>query len=58
VTKRAVLGKNAHGARLVAAMLRHGVTHLVTFNAQDFTRFPEVAAVLPQDVHALAVGEA
>ena len=36
VSKYAVLGKKAHDARLVAAMLRHGVTHLLTFNAQDF----------------------
>lgn len=38
VTSREVLGKLAHDARLVAAMLRHGVTHLLTFNDQDFAR--------------------
>lgn len=39
VTTNAVLGKNAHDARLVAAMLVHGVTHLLTFNDADFRRF-------------------
>lgn len=32
-------GKNAHDARLVAAMVRHGLTHILTFNAQDFSRY-------------------
>ena len=31
-----VKGKNAHDARLVAAMLRQDVSHLLTFNDQDF----------------------
>ncbi|MCC6494004.1 MAG: type II toxin-antitoxin system VapC family toxin [Pirellulales bacterium] len=53
VARYRILGKRAHDARLVAAMLRHGITHLLTFNAQDFTRFPEVAAILPQDAHTL-----
>jgi predicted nucleic acid-binding protein len=47
VVRYAVLGKLAHDARLVAAMLRHGVTHLLTFNAPDFARFQEVAALDP-----------
>ena len=31
-------GTNAYDARLAAAMLTHGVTHLLTFNAKDFRR--------------------
>jgi predicted nucleic acid-binding protein len=48
VTTREVLGKPAHDARLVAAMLRHGVTHLLTFNAQDFARFAEITVIAPE----------
>jgi predicted nucleic acid-binding protein len=35
----AVLGVGAHDARIVAAMKTHAVTHLITFNADDFKRF-------------------
>jgi hypothetical protein len=31
-----VVGKNGHDARLVAAMKVYGLTHLLTFNVQDF----------------------
>lgn len=34
-----VVGKNAHDAHLVAAMAAHGITHLLTFNDQDFRRY-------------------
>jgi predicted nucleic acid-binding protein len=40
VVAHAVLGKNAHDARIAATMLIHGVTHLLTFNDADFRRFP------------------
>ena len=50
VTTHAVLGKNAHDARLVAAMLVHGVTHLLTFNDQDFRRFTAVTVLTPAAV--------
>ena len=36
-----IVGKQVHDARLVAAMRVHGVTHLLTFNAPDFARFPK-----------------
>jgi hypothetical protein len=35
-----VIGKNAHDARFVAAMTVHGLTHLLTFNTQDFSAIP------------------
>ena len=44
-----VVGKQAHDARLVAAMIRHGVTHLLTFNGQDFARFREITVLAPAD---------
>jgi predicted nucleic acid-binding protein len=50
VTTHAVLGKNAHDARLVAAMLVHGVTHLLTFNDADFRRFTAITVLTPSAV--------
>lgn len=47
VTTHAVSGVNVHDARLVAAMLVHGLTHILTFNTSDFARFSEIAAVDP-----------
>lgn len=47
VVDRAVRGKPSHDARIVAAMLRHGMTHLLTFNDADFKRYPEVTVLLP-----------
>jgi predicted nucleic acid-binding protein len=55
VTAHAVLGKNAHDARLVAAMLVHGVTHLLTFNDQDFRQFAAVTPLTPAAVLAAPV---
>jgi predicted nucleic acid-binding protein len=37
-----VSGKSAHDARLVAAMVVHGVESILTFNAQDFLRYGEI----------------
>jgi predicted nucleic acid-binding protein len=42
-----VTGKNAHDARLVAAMNVHGVTHLLTFNTADFVRYQGITALDP-----------
>jgi predicted nucleic acid-binding protein len=50
-----VKGKQAHDARLAAAMQRHGIAHLLTFNAADFSRYPFVTICSPV---ALASGAA
>src|SRR5262249_44588037 len=42
VATHSVAGKNAHDARLVAAMTVHGLTQLITFNTADFARFPGI----------------
>jgi predicted nucleic acid-binding protein len=52
VTAHAVGGKNAHDARLVAAMLTHGLTHLLTFNDADFVRFTTITVATPAGVLA------
>jgi predicted nucleic acid-binding protein len=45
-----VKGKNAHDARLVAAMQRHGLTDLLSFNKPDFARFTAINAFTPAEV--------
>lgn len=55
VSNHRVQGKPAHDARLVAAMQRHGVQHLLTFNKPDFARFPSIAAFTPAEVLTGAV---
>ncbi len=39
-------GKQVHDANLVAAMLEHRITRLLTFNAADFRRFGSVIEVV------------
>ena len=45
----AVSGVQVHDARLVAAMHVHAVTHLLTLNDRDFTRYPDITAVNPRN---------
>jgi len=48
VLAHAVSGAQVHDARLVAAMHVHGVTHLLTLNVRDFTRYPAITIVHPR----------
>jgi len=48
VTQYAVSGKPAHDARLVAAMLVHGLMQLLTFNVDDFVRFSTITVLSPR----------
>jgi predicted nucleic acid-binding protein len=51
VMAHAVSGVQVHDARLVAAMLTHGLTHVLTFNVDDFRRYSDIITpVHPQDV--------
>jgi predicted nucleic acid-binding protein len=45
-----IVGINVHDARLVAAMLVHGMTRILTFNIDDFKRYREITAVHPSEV--------
>jgi len=40
-----VSGTKVYDARLVAAMQVHGITHILTFNTQDFTRYANIGIV-------------
>jgi predicted nucleic acid-binding protein len=50
VTSYQIQGKRVHDARLVAVMLAHGVTHLLTFNPDDFRNINEIVVLHPQAI--------
>ena len=45
-----VRGPKAHDTRYVAAMMRHGLSHILTFNEKDFRRYPAITALKPESV--------
>jgi len=47
VVRYRVSGKNVHDARLVAAMLVHGINEILTFNGPDFARYAEISVLNP-----------
>jgi predicted nucleic acid-binding protein len=44
-----VSGVQVHDARLVAVMKVHGIRQIVTFNAGDFTRYPGIDVIHPDN---------
>ena len=54
VVDYSISGVTVHDARLVAAMMSHKVTHILTFDTEDFARYkPEgIVAVNPTNVFA------
>jgi predicted nucleic acid-binding protein len=50
VSSHSVRGKQAHDARLAAAMQRHSVAHLLTYNADDFKRYAFLQVLTPAAV--------
>ena len=56
VTTHRVIGRRVHDARLVAVMLAHQITHLLTFNRDDFRQFGEIVVVEPAEVVPAAQG--
>jgi predicted nucleic acid-binding protein len=51
VSAEGVSGRQVHDARLVAVMDVHSITHLLTFNTNDFRRYSTITVVHPEDVH-------
>lgn len=45
-----VKGKQVHDARIASVMPVHGVSHLLTFNGDDFKRFAHITPVHPNDL--------
>ncbi|WP_442484941.1 type II toxin-antitoxin system VapC family toxin [Aeoliella sp. SH292] len=52
VEKYDISGKTTHDARLVAAMVRHRMERLLTFNSAHFARFDEIQVWTPEAVVA------
>jgi predicted nucleic acid-binding protein len=52
VVRYSVAGAKVHDARLVASMLVHGVTNILTSNDRDFGRYAGISAVHPRSVVA------
>src|SRR5262249_49486447 len=50
VVVHGVQGVQIHDARLVALMQTEGITHIVTLNGADFSRYPGVVALSPTAV--------
>jgi predicted nucleic acid-binding protein len=50
VVQYQVSGKQVYDARLVAAMNTNRITHLLTFNTADFTRYRGITVVNPSSV--------
>jgi predicted nucleic acid-binding protein len=47
VVSHSILGVQVHDAKLVAAMMLHGITDILTFNGKDFARYPGINAISP-----------
>jgi predicted nucleic acid-binding protein len=50
IVQHQVRGKNAHDARLVAAMMVHGIDQLLTFNVSDFQRYRNIMVLDPAQI--------
>ncbi|MDG2991341.1 type II toxin-antitoxin system VapC family toxin [Candidatus Synechococcus calcipolaris G9] len=50
VTTHRVMGKRTHDARIIAAILANGITHLLTFNPSDFAGMSGITIIHPQDL--------
>jgi predicted nucleic acid-binding protein len=49
-----VMGVQVHDARLVAWMESHGISQILTLNPADFSRYPGITPITPQEVLATA----
>jgi predicted nucleic acid-binding protein len=50
VVAHAVRGVQVHDTRLVATMKTYNIPQIVTFNVEDFARFPDIEVVHPQSL--------
>lgn len=50
VVTHSVSGVQVYDTRLVAAMNVQGITHIVTYDKDDFKRFQNITALLPSEV--------
>ena len=52
VLTQGISGKQGHDAHLVAMMQVHSITSILTFNTEDFIRFPGIQVLNPAEVNA------
>jgi predicted nucleic acid-binding protein len=45
-----VKGKRTHDAHTVAAMKAHNISHILTYNAGDFSRYTGISVITPDEV--------
>lgn len=57
VSRLGIGGRDSHDARLVAAMERHSIEHLMTLDQNDFNRFDHKVVWFPEDVLAMKAGQ-
>jgi len=57
VVVHSVAGVQVHDARLVATMLVHGVSRLLTLNDRDFVRYPNISVLHPRVLAPSATGQ-
>jgi hypothetical protein len=50
IVRHAVVGAQAHDARLIASMNAYGISHLLTFNVEHFRRYQGITVIEPQHV--------
>jgi predicted nucleic acid-binding protein len=50
VVQYSVAGVQVHDARIVAVMNVHGITHVLTLNGVDFSRYARIMCVTPDQV--------
>jgi predicted nucleic acid-binding protein len=50
VEREGIIGRQVYDTRLAAVMLVHAIPHILTFNTDDFRRFPEIVPVDPREV--------
>jgi predicted nucleic acid-binding protein len=48
VVTHCVMGKQVHDARIVATMMSHGISHILTLNVADFQRYPGITVIDPR----------
>ncbi len=50
VVTYSVAGVQVHDARIVAMMKAHGITHVLTLNGADFSRYAGITSISPNEI--------
>ena len=52
VTTYNISGKRTHDIHILAVMLAHNISHILTLNPKDFIAVPEITIVHPQSINS------